>query len=582
MAGLLKELRRRKVFQATAAYVVLAIGALELVDVLVPATNLPAWTDAFLVVVAILGLPIVIALAWTYDLGPKGVERTASADAAGTEPADREGDSAVREPAGGHPDSAGGAEAERPAARGRDALDPRTVAVLPFTNRSGDAEAAPFAAGLQDDLLTELSRASALTVISRTSVAAFRESKRSMGEIGHELGAGTIVEAGVQKAGGRVRLNVQLIDARTDTHLWAERYDRELTTDTIFQLQTELASEIMDRLQTTLLGVEAAAEAVRPTADLEAYRQYSIGRAYLVERSEDALASAATHFQAAVDRDPGYALAWAGLSLALTLFVDYRHASSEDVLARGEAAARTALELDPQLAEAHAALGCWLTAKRQCGTALESHTRAAELRPGYSGAHQWRCWASLLIGDPETAAEAGARAVRLDPMDPEARGNLVLAYVGCGLPERGLDVAREATDRGREFDWVRWAEALALLHVGRRTESSEAFAGLSEPWAAHWPATMHALDAIRSGDEAAARRVLDEHRGAGRVCHAGLLHLALDETELGIDHVRSALPLLWDEALFLRYHRGWPLASLADDPRWGELLEALDDAWGAR
>ena len=241
----LGELKRRRVYRVSAIYLVLAIGGLELASVLLPATRLPGWFDELFLGLAIVGFPLVAVLAWTFDITESGIHRTPDTVAPDADPDRPEGAEV------GAPESAL-VPSGRP-------LDPLVVAVLPFENLSGAAEAEPFALGLHDDLLTELSRASALTVISRTSVRGYLGSTKPLPEIARELGAGTIVEGGVQQAGSRVRLNVQLIDARTDRHLWAERYDRELTTENIFELQSELAAQVMRRLHATLTAEEAAA-----------------------------------------------------------------------------------------------------------------------------------------------------------------------------------------------------------------------------------------------------------------------------------------------------------------------------------
>ena len=580
MRSFFKELKRRKVYQVGVVYLVLAIGGLEFADALVPSTRLPEWTNELLLVIVIVGFPIVLVFAWMFDLGPDGVHRTPDVEdpgsartgtVAATPPPARPEDGAV--------DAASSGGDNAPASSPE--LDPNTVAVLPFANLSEAADAAPFAAGLHDDLLTELSRASALTVISRTSVQGYRETTKSMPEIGRELGAGTIIEGGVQRAGDRVRLNIQLIDARTDAHLWAERYDRELSAENIFDLQSELAGQIMEHLRATLTGAEEALETTPPTGDLEAYRQYSIGRAFFVERSEEALGSAAKHFQRAVDLDPDYALAWAGLSMALTMIREYGHVESDETLERADAAARRALELAPQLAESHSASGLILSASCRALEALAAQTRAAELRPGYAQAHQWRSWASLLAGDAATAVEAGKRAVLLDPLDPEARGDLAFAHLGCGDDEAALREARTTLEHHPGYDWPRWVEGLALLHLGRDDEAREPMGRLSEPWAAHWPETARALEMARAGDETGARRLMDGWAGSGNAFQTGLLHLALGEIREGIDVLRAGLPLGWDGALYLRFYRRWPLVEARRDPGWPGFMADLDRAWGA-
>jgi adenylate cyclase len=378
-----------------------------------------------------------------------------------------------------------------------------------------------------------------------------------------------------------VRLNIQLIDARSDAHLWAERYDRELTPETIFDLQTELAGQIMEQLRTKLTGAEESNAGSQPTGDLEAYRQYSMGRAFFVERSEQALDSAARCFELAVERDPEYALAWAGLSMALTMSHEYRHTEAESTLERAGFAAQRALELDSQLAEAHSANGLLLSASMKALDSLAAHTRAAELRPGFAGAHQWRSWASLLAGDPRTALEAGRRATLLDPLDPEARGDLACAQLGCGDDEEALREAVITLDHHPTYDWPRWVKGLAQFHLGRDDEARETMSGLTEAWAAEWPKTIGALEMVRTGDDVGARRVLEDVARGGSPLHAGLIHLALGEVETGIGVLRGGLPLGWDGALYLRYFRLWPTAEARSDPSWPELMIELDRAWGA-
>ena len=585
LGSFLAELKRRRVYQVAAVYLVVAVAALELADVLVPATTLPEWSEEFFVVLAIVCFPIVVVLAWIFDLTSDGIRRESSPESRTGARSESLADGAA--PYTGVPDrvepppSIVDESASRAGSReARSEPGRTTIAVLPFTNLSGDPDAEPLAAGLHDDLLTELSRASALTVISRTSVLRYRDTTRSIHEIGRELGVGAVVEGGVQKAGDRIRLNIQLIDTRTDVHLWAERYDRELSADNIFELQSDLAARIMEALDARLTGPEAARTHLQPTADLEAYRHYSIARALFVERAEEPLRAAIEHFERAIQRDPAYALARAGLAHALVMLVDYRHTDSAETLERAEAEARRALDIDHEIAEGHSALGNLYSARRQCRKALEAHERAISLRAGYAGAHQWRSWVSLLIGDPRTAAEAGERACRLDPLDPEARGNLAMAHLGCGNAEEAIRTAEETLERHPGFDWARWVLGLALDTLGRADEASVELRRLTEPWASAWPDTVAGLDGVREDDADGARRALGRQLEARATFHTGILHAALGEPDEALAALGSALPLTWDEVLYLRYHRGEPVAGLRGDRRWPGLMRDLDRAWG--
>jgi TolB-like protein/Flp pilus assembly protein TadD len=593
ISNFLGELKRRRVYRVTAIYVVLSVGGLELASVLLPSTRLPGWFDELFLGLAITGLPLVLVLAWTFDITESGIRRTTDlpkgspgADddlsRGGSPPAARaqQGDASERvvpSSATGATSATGGPP-RRPEAIVPE-LDSLTVAVLPFENLSGATSAEPFALGLHDDLLTELSRASALTVISRTSVRGYLGTSKSLPEIARELGAGTIVEGGVQQAGNRVRLNVQLIDARTDKHLWAERYDRELTTENIFELQSELAAGIMAELHAQLTAEEAALPQNRPTADLEAYQLLVTGRQALIDRSHEGFEVAATLFERAVERDPTYAPAWAGLADALVGLVDYGHSDSSEALRRGADACRRALELDPNLAEAHAAWGRFLTAARDAPGSARAHARAIELQPSYAGAHQWSCWANLLLDRGEKALSFGEKATRLDPLDPEASGNLALACLMVGEPERALAETRRILALHPSFEYARWAQGLSLQALQRWEEAAEAFATLADRWTRGWPELGRAAAACLTGDEATARELLASLSGRETGFERGMILALLGERDEALGLLRSEWPLPWAETLYLYVHRAWPIDDWRSDERFRTFVDDVRASW---
>ncbi|MGD8425263.1 MAG: tetratricopeptide repeat protein [Gammaproteobacteria bacterium] len=569
------ELKRRKVYQVTAVYLVLAVAGMEFLDVLIPSTQLPQWASPFFLALAIIGLPVVAVLAWTFDLTSDGLTRTEERPARpGHEPAAQ----------GASDTDAGALMHERPtdgraAAEG---LDANTVAVLPFENLSGAPDPEPFAVGLHDDLLTELSRASALTVISRTSVNAYRGTNKPLPQIAKELGAGTIVEGGLQKAGNRVRLNVQLVDARNDVQRWAERYDRELSADNIFDLQSELATKIMAALRAQLTRQEQARARRQQTHDLEAYRLYSVGRERFVYRTAPDLREAAAAFQRAIELDPDYAAAWAGLGMALGSLVDYGHVDDADTLRRSREAVRRALELDPELPEGHAAEGGMLIHLKDGEGAKQELARAIALGPGLSLGHQWTSWVELLTGSPRRAAEAAERATRLDPLEPEAWGNLAMAYLGLGRVEDALAAVRQSHEHYPDVDYTLWAEGLALYHLGKGKDVPRIFQGLTDRWSAAWPDTARALSRIEEDDETGARKLTAQLRNAGATRKAGIVHAALGEMDAAFEAFAAPGESFWDDELFLRYHRAPPMDAVRADPRYAELIGQLDRAWGLR
>lgn len=460
-------------------------------------------------------------------------------------------------------------------------LSARSIAVLPFENLSGTADAEPFALGLHDDLLTELSRISALDVIARTSVLRYRSRGRSIQEIARELGVGTVVEGGVQTAGGRLRLNVQVIDGATGSHRWAERYDRELSVVDLFDLQSELAGEIARAVRAKLTPAERERGVREPTGSMEAYRACAHGRALLDQRTETGMRRSIVYFERAVGLDPGYALAWAGLADGLSLLADYGYEPKEKVLPRAEQGARHALQLDPGLAEAYASLGEYHVVRRDGPAALAALRRAIALRPGYAEAHNWLSWMSQVLGDAEQALRSATRAVELDPLSPEAVSNLSLSH----LTNRDADAALREARRVRELqpDWTTgpFFEALALFHLGRFDEASGLLTDLTVEWAGTGPRVTLALADARAGEGGQARAILAEFERAGDAFAAGMVHLALGEEEKGVAAFRRVRD--WSYWPTLSFHHLYPdvLAPLRSSPLNERVRRDIERAWGA-
>jgi TolB-like protein len=462
-----------------------------------------------------------------------------------------------------------------------DASPVRSIAVLPFENLSGTADAEPFALGLHDDLLTELSRISALTVISRTSVQRFRGSDRAIPEIARELGVGTVVEGGVQSAGGRLRLNVQLIDARSDTHRWVERYDRKLSADSIFDIQSELAQRIARALELELTPMEKKRAAREPTHDLEAYRLYAQGRRQLDKRTDSGIRRAAEHFGEAVERDARYALAWVGLADALSLLHDYGCEAAERVLPRAEEAVIRALELAPDLAEAHTSLGLLRGNQRKGYAAVAALEHATELHPGYAEAHNWLSWICQVLGQAKKALAHAEQAVALDPLSPEAVSNLALSSLATGDAERALREARRT--RELQSDWTTGAfyEGLALYHLGRFSEAIPVLLDVRAEWAGSGPQLTLALAYVASGDDVSAGEMLAGFEEDGDHYAVGVVRLALRDREKAFEAFRRVQR--WDYWPVLSIHHFYPdvLDPLRADELGSRLLRAAARAWGA-
>jgi serine/threonine protein kinase/Tfp pilus assembly protein PilF len=303
--------------------------------------------------------------------------------------------------------------------------DARSIAVLPFTNMSDDIDDEYFSDGITEDILTQLVKIRDLKVVSRTTIMNYKGTTKSLHEIAQELGVGSILEGSVRRSGSRVRIVSQLIDARTDEHVWAETYDRELSD--IFAIQSDVATRIASALQATLSLSEQAALEKPPTSNTDAYSLYLRGRYYWRKRSRDGLRAAARAFEEATKRDPGYALAYVGLADTYALFPYYgvQDLSVEEAYDRAEQMARRALEINPNLAEAHTALGNILKEARWDWVGAETAFRnAIDLDPRYATAHHWYSEALATVGRFDEAERHARVAVDLEPASAIIQNNL--------------------------------------------------------------------------------------------------------------------------------------------------------------
>ena len=292
----------------------------------------------------------------------------------------------------------------------------KSIAVLPFENLSEDKANVYFADGIQEEVLTRLSRIADLKVISRTSTQRYKNTTEPMAEIARQLGVANILEGSVRKAGDQVRVHVQLIDAQTDAHLWAERYDRKL--DDIFAVESDIAANIAEALQARLSGTERRAIAVQPTANLKAHELYLKGRHLWRNFFAPGYEKVRDYFQQAVELDPSYAPAFAGLGLYYS-FGACNGILPPDVWPEGEASINKALELDETLGEAiNACAGLELYYKRDWTAAERAFHRGAELNPNFADIRHHYGLCLTLFGRADEALQQVSRANQLDPFFP--------------------------------------------------------------------------------------------------------------------------------------------------------------------
>src|SRR5712691_10701319 len=348
MSGFFQEVQRRKVYRFAAAYIIAAGFIIQIGSAVFPAWELPNWAFRLVVVFLLIGFPISLILAWAYDITPQGIRATPA-------PRTHRRRNLIMLIATGVIVSATAGFFLLPRASARK-ID-KSIAVLPFQNLSDEKENAYFADGMQDDILTNLSKIGDLKVISRTSVMSYRGTgTRNARDIGKALGVATLLEGSVRRIGNRVRVNVQLINANNDEHIWAEDYDRDLID--VFAIQTDLAQKIASALQAMLSPNEKARLDHRPTQDPNAYLLFVQAHDYAsrTDMFRDTSLKAEPLFEQAIKLDPNFALAFAGLSMVES----WAYHSFDPTPARREKArlnADEALRLQPDLPEGHLALG---------------------------------------------------------------------------------------------------------------------------------------------------------------------------------------------------------------------------------
>src|SRR5437660_1721465 len=339
------ELKRRNVYKVAVAYAVVGWVIAQIATQIFPFLEIPNWVVRLVIVLIAIGFPIALVIAWAFEATPEGIKRTQDVDLAGERVPKKH--TWIYVVVIGAAFSiglffVGRYSVRNTASAARTELSAKSIAVLPFDNLSRDPDNAFFAEGVQDEILTRLAKVADLKVIARTSTQKFKSAPENLPDIAKQLGALNVLEGSVQKVNDQVRVNVQLINALTNAHLWAEIYDRKLTD--IFAVESDIAKTIADTLQVKLTGSEKTAISKEPTANTEAYELYHKGRSLWGKRTGDNIPKAIGFYEQAITRDPNYALAYAGLSAASILSAFYAGADRPDAPAKAkETALKTSL-----------------------------------------------------------------------------------------------------------------------------------------------------------------------------------------------------------------------------------------------
>jgi TolB-like protein/Tfp pilus assembly protein PilF len=501
MASFLGEIKRRKVFQVAAVYLVVAWLLVQIVATVEAPLNLPDWVDTLVIVLLAVGFPIAIILSWAFDLTANGVERAGSVPSGDSEPAETMAATtglAVNLTvigalaallalvglyvfwSGQRSTAADGSETRSQQAEltavEREVL-PNSVAVLPFENMSADPEDAYFAAGLHDEILNQLAKLESLNVIARTSVMQYAGAARPITEIARELNVGTIMEGSVSYAAGRVAIRAQLIDAGTGFHLWSDSYNREFSD--VFAIQADIAMNVANALQAEFSLAEQERIQAAPTDVPEAYALFLRASA----ESASAAGTAIRYLDQAIELDSQFALAYAARAYWYAevlegAFVDPAEAAALMPIVRENA--ERALALDPTIGMAHSALANLYNVAGDLDEAQSRYERALEVSPNDTNAMALFSRFKRYTGDYDEAIRLGERSVVLGPNDPFA--NLQQAfnywyaqnYAAAAAAFRRcieLDAAFEAAHAGLGFTEVSRGnddEALSELRIAEQ------------------------------------------------------------------------------------------------------------------
>jgi len=438
--NLWSELKRRRVIRVIMIYAIVGWVVIEVASTVLPNLNLPQWTVTLVTILIVLGFPVTIIMAWVFDIGPEGPERTRSLDEAAAAPEPAAEAAAKPEPAG----------AAAPASRAGD--NRKSIAVLPFVNMSGDPENEYFSDGISEEILNLLVKLPKLRVASRTSSFAFKGKDFDIPIVAERLGVATVLEGSVRRAGDRVRITAQLIDTASDSHLWSETYDREMKD--VFDIQDDIAKSIVNALEVTLTPKERRALQYVATSDVEAFDFYLRGRRFFYRMGKRDFHHAIKMYEKAIEQDPNFALAYAGIADAYSLIYQWVE-SSPEIAAKANEASIQAVELDSDSAEAHAARGMALSLDKQDDEAEREFETAILLNPELFEAYYWYGRDCFAQGKAEKAARLFAKASEVNPEDYQAPRLLSIVY---------RDLGRDADAKQANIKTVRAAEKHLELH----------------------------------------------------------------------------------------------------------------------
>lgn len=533
-------LRRRRVIRVAAVYLVIGWLIVEVTATVLPPLQLPAWTVTLVIVLVALGFPLAVVMAWMFDLGPHGVERTP------TRSGIDDSESRVSAPPPpvpvAIPKQSVKPPSDTPGSR-------RSVAVLPFVNMSGDPDNEYFSDGISEEILNLLTKLPQLKVASRTSSFYFKGKAIDIPMVAAKLNVDSVLEGSVRRSGNRVRIAAQLIDVESDSNLWSETYDRDL--ENVFAIQDDIASSIVNALKVTLNPKQRRSILYVATTNFQAYDDYLRGRRFFYAWNRRDSLRAIEMYQRAIAQDPKYAMAWAGLADAYSMRYRFLEADTEYVAKALESSER-ALQLDSDLAEAHASRGLALYINKQTAEAAQHFETAILISANAFEPYFLYGACSSSQGDYLKATRLYLRAAEISPADYLPLIYLAQAYSALQRKDeemqvrhRAIDLIQRALDANPADARARYMGAANFATMGDKARAVE--------WAE--------LGLQSSSDEP-------------MLCYnAACTFAVLGDGERALELLTRAVELGWGDRAWMENDSD--LASLHDTPRFNALLASL-------
>ena len=587
------ELKRRNVYKVAVAYAVVAWLVIQAASIFLPAFNAPQWAMQIIILILVIGFPIALAFSWAFEITPEGIKLESEIEpnksiarntgrkivAVTTALAVVAAGLFVYQMVGTDRRAVRSADNTEDGRRSPASLPVpnKSIAVLPFDNLSRDPDNAYFCEGVQDEILTRLAKVADLKVISRTSTQHFKSAPENLPEIARQLGVAHILEGSVQKASDQVRVNVQLINAQNDAHLWADTYDRKLTD--IFAVESDIAKTIAETLQAKITGSEKSSIAKVPTVNPEAYELYLKGRFFWNKRSGADLHKAIEFFNQAITKDPNYALAYAGLADSYMLLPNYAGLPSAEAIPPARAAATKALAIDDSLAEAYASYGLLDTLDLQLERAVTDFERAVRLNPNYATAHHWLGLGHLSLGRFDPAIAEFKRAAELDPLSVIINADFAWAYSCAHRLDEAEAQVRKTLEIDPRFFLAHYYLGGILQAKGHLKEAIPEYQQAFDLNGDAYSLAMLCQAYARAGEKGEAQKALAKMNELSKSRHVAayawaLLYLGLGEKERALDELEHAYERGDTNYLFIA--KVDPLLDdLRGDPRFEALVQKI-------